>query len=71
MEEGEDNSKLGETSCVTRFIRMLLSLVSYLRIYLYLQIHCRIFVVFAIVGTGTVLRLFYFLENSARLSSPI
>jgi hypothetical protein len=30
MEEGEDNSKLGEASCVTRFIRMLLSLVSYI-----------------------------------------
>ncbi|XP_068619314.1 ubiquitin carboxyl-terminal hydrolase puf [Battus philenor] len=27
MEEGEDNSKLGEASCVTRFIRMLLSLM--------------------------------------------
>lgn len=31
MEEGsEDNSKLGEASCVTRFIRMLLSLVSFI-----------------------------------------
>ncbi|KOB74143.1 Ubiquitin carboxyl-terminal hydrolase, partial [Operophtera brumata] len=27
IEEGEDNSKLGEASCVTRFIRMLLSLM--------------------------------------------
>ncbi|XP_061722090.1 ubiquitin carboxyl-terminal hydrolase puf [Cydia pomonella] len=27
MEEGEDNSKFGEASCVTRFIRMLLSLM--------------------------------------------
>ncbi|XP_047537193.1 ubiquitin carboxyl-terminal hydrolase puf isoform X2 [Vanessa atalanta] len=27
MEESEDNSKLGEASCVTRFIRMLLSLM--------------------------------------------
>uniref|UniRef100_A0A2H1VQW4 ubiquitinyl hydrolase 1 n=1 Tax=Spodoptera frugiperda TaxID=7108 RepID=A0A2H1VQW4_SPOFR len=27
MEEGEDTSKLGEASCVTRFIRMLLSLM--------------------------------------------
>ncbi|RVE55279.1 hypothetical protein evm_000177 [Chilo suppressalis] len=27
VEEGEDNSKLGEASCVTRFIRMLLSLM--------------------------------------------
>lgn len=32
MEEGEGNSKLGETSCVTRFIRMLLSLVSELKL---------------------------------------
>lgn len=29
IEEGEDTSKIGEASCVTRFIRMLLSLVSF------------------------------------------
>lgn len=34
MEEGDDNSKMAEGSCVTRFIRMLLSLVSIVIIHL-------------------------------------